>query len=98
MVQGQKNTLIIEKLFQKRQAFMRDTLHLYTSFGLRALRKPTLDVSTRYRLTLQKYKLSCEIAALRMIIEAVTRKPISEDTIIASLPVFPGKLSSDGIW
>lgn len=98
MFHAQKDHVLVERIFQKRDSLMRDTLDIYASFELRTLRKATLDVSSRYKLTLQKYKLSCEIAALRMVVQAVTKKPISEENIIASLPVFSGKLSSDGIW
>lgn len=77
---------------------MQDTEKLYTSFELRALKKPTLDISSRYNLTLQKYKLSCEIAALRMAIESIEKKYISEDALIALLPQYKYPMTNDRTW
>lgn len=82
------DSILMEKLFRKRAVLLEESIKLYGTFELRT-RKPTLDVSSRYKLTLQKYKLSCEIAALRMVIESVTKKYISEDAIMRMLPIFP---------
>ena len=51
---------------------MSEASHLYEGIALRAMKKVTLDTSSKYKLTLQKYKLSCEVAALRIVIESVT--------------------------
>gem|GEM_PF-5832345 len=47
--------------------------------------KPTLDTTLLYKLELQKYKLSCEISALKTVF---TRYGISitEDSIFEKLP------------
>lgn len=82
------DSVLMEKIFRKRAVLLEDSMRLYDTLELRT-RKSTLDVSSRYKLTLQKYKLSCEIAALRMVIESVTKKYISEDAIIRMLPIFP---------
>ena len=67
-----------------------------TPFRVFALR-PTVDRSLSYRLRIQQYSLSCEIAALQIIL---TRLGIgvSENDIIASIPQFPLVYSSGGIW
>lgn len=56
-------------LYQQRiDSVIKNTIQIFKSFDLHILEKPTLDISNKYKLTLQKYKLSCEIAALRMVI------------------------------
>ena len=95
---GDVSDISREKIFQKRDALMSEASHLYEGFALRAMKKMTLDTSSKYKLTLQKYKLSCEVAALRIVIESVTWKYISEERIISRLPVFPLWLSDAGIW
>lgn len=59
---------------------------------------PTLDTSTSYRFFLQKYNLSCEIAALRMLLESAHRIIKTEEEIIVALPKYPTPLTSSGIW
>lgn len=49
---------------------------------------PTTDKTLQYTLGLQKYKLSCEISAIRTLFFALGKKP-SEDSIIKKLPHFP---------
>ena len=46
---------------------------------------PTTDRSLEYILTLQKYRLSCEIAAMTTVLEHIGY-PHTEDEIIATLP------------
>lgn len=58
---------------------------------------PTYDVSKRYTPYIQKYKLSCEIAAIKMVMDTIG-KPVSEDDIIFRIPVFSWSYSSGGIW
>ncbi len=58
--------------------------------------RPTFDVTMRYTPYLQKYALSCEIAALSMILKSLW-SPKSEDQIISLLPHFPEAFSG-GIW
>lgn len=58
--------------------------------------RPTVDVTLRYTPYLQKYALSCEIAALTMILKSLW-SPRSEDQIISRLPHFPEAFSW-GIW
>jgi hypothetical protein len=65
-------------------------------FQVLALR-PTIDRSLAYRFHIQQYKLSCEIAALKIILAAL-RIAVTEDDIIASLPQYPYIYASGGIW
>ncbi len=67
-----------------------------TPFQVFALR-PTVDRSLSYRLRIQKYSLSCEIAALRIILNSLGIDR-SEDDILSNIPQFPFAYSSDGIW
>lgn len=66
------------------------------SFPMRA--KGTLDISDTFHFSIQKYKLSCEIAAFRMALESLGKTDITEDSIISSLKIFSQPLSTDGIW
>jgi hypothetical protein len=65
-------------------------------FQVLALR-PTIDRSLAYRFHIQQYKLSCEIAALQIVLAAL-RIVVTEDAIIASLPQYPFIYASGGIW
>ena len=67
-----------------------------TPFRVFALR-PTLDRSLSYRLRIQQYSLSCEIAALQIIL-ARLGIPVTERDILASIAQFPFAYSSGGIW
>lgn len=67
-----------------------------TPFRVFALR-PTVDRSLSYRLRVQQYSLSCEIAALRIILYSLGIDR-SEDDILSNIPQFPFAYSSDGIW
>lgn len=58
-----------------------------TPFQVFALR-PTVDRSLSYHLRIQQYSLSCEIAALRIILDRLGVR-VSEDTIFANIPQFP---------
>jgi len=59
---------------------------------------PTTDRTLNYTLTLQKYKLSCEIAAMKAIYEALGHKR-TEDQIIATLPFYNKPYDeTTGIW
>ncbi len=92
------NTTIKEKLFQERTDLLQKAQILARNFDTKISKKPTFDTSSSYSFFLQKYKLSCEIAALTMTINSFSGRQISEDDIIASLPVFPWPLSPAGIW
>lgn len=76
---------------------MSETLRIQSALKVRLTEKPTLDMTWKYRLSLQKYNLSCEIAAIRIIMETITKKVISEDEIFSHLPTFPGEKKWD-IW
>jgi Peptidase_C39 like family len=58
--------------------------------------KPTYDSISRYTPHLQKYALSCEIAALEMVLRSLGSDE-TEDTIIARMPFFEWSLTG-GIW
>jgi hypothetical protein len=58
--------------------------------------RPTFDATLRYTPYLQKYPLSCEIAALSMILWSMG-SPTSEDIIIAQLPKY-SQVYTWGIW
>ncbi len=68
---------------------MKNAVQIFGTFQLHILEQPKFDISKKYKLTLQKYKLSCEIAALRMVIYSIIGKPISEEKILASIPILP---------
>ena len=65
-------------------------------FRVFALR-PTIDRSLAYRLYIQDYALSCEITALRIILDRLGII-VSERDIFASIPQFPFVYGSGGIW
>ena len=67
-----------------------------TPFRVFALR-PTVDRSLSYRLRIQQYSLSCEIATLRIILERLG-VVVTENEIFAAIPQFPFAYSSGGIW
>ncbi len=48
---------------------------------------PTVDKTLSYPLTLQKYKLSCEIAALKIVLNALG-KNVSEEDVMSTIPQF----------
>jgi len=59
---------------------------------------PTTDKTLQYNLTLQKYSLSCEIAAMRTVYRAIGHKR-TEDQIIATLPFYNKPYDeTTGIW
>lgn len=76
---------------------MNETLRIQATLKIRLTEKPTLDITRKYRLFLQKYNLSCEIAALRIVLENITKKTITEDEIFLNLPTFSGEKKGD-IW
>lgn len=57
---------------------------------------PTLDTTLLYEPYIQKYSLSCEIAAVRMVMQSFWKRR-SEESIFWKIPHFPGPLI-DGIW
>ena len=67
-----------------------------TPFRVFALR-PTVDRSLSYRLHIQQYSLSCEIAALRIILDRLGIV-VTENDILANIPQFPVAYGSGGIW
>jgi hypothetical protein len=59
---------------------------------------PTTDKTLGYTLTLQKYSLSCEIAAMKAVYRALGYKR-TEDQIIATLPFYDKPYNeTTGIW
>ncbi len=70
----------------------------------RELQKPKIkihrsyDISSRLDLSLQRYRLSCEIAATRIALSALGRQ-MSEDQILSRLSFSSiDPLGSDGVW
>lgn len=55
-------------------------------------KRPTLDTTHLYTPYIQKYSLSCEIAAVRMVMESFGKRR-SEESIIKKIPHYPGELS-----
>lgn len=67
-----------------------------TPFHIFALR-PTVDRSLMYRLHIQQYALSCEIAALQIILTRLGIQ-ITENDIISGIPQYAAIYASGGIW
>lgn len=86
-----------DRLIYQRQALFDRAESLRNTFQWNRL-TATLDVSHVYDFVIQKYKLSCEIAAVKMVMESLTPRKISEDEIFAELRQMPEPLSRDGIW
>lgn len=86
IIQWKTRTLATEKLFLERKKLSTELQKLTPYLTLYTLRKPTTDISKEYKLTLQKYKLSCEIAALRMLIGREMWRYPSEEDIIEHIP------------
>ncbi len=57
---------------------------------------PTIDLSLSYRLAIQDYSLSCEIAALRILLDRFDIR-VTESEIFARIPQYP-YVYSGGIW
>ncbi len=88
---------ILDRLIAHRQKILEQVESNLNNLGwIRT--QATLDISESYHLTLQKYKLSCEVAGLRMMMESLTHSALDEDEIIGSLHSFPGPLSSGSVW
>lgn len=90
---GRTYRAFTQQYFQDLDAFV---ARYATPFRVFALR-PTVDRSLSYRLRIQQYSLSCEIAALRIILERLG-VVITESDILASIPQFSFVYSSGGIW
>ncbi len=79
----------------------RNNLFLWATKDIEKLRriwslKPTFDATLRYTPYLQKYALSCEIAALSIILQWLGSSR-TEDDIIANIRMSPAAYSG-GIW
>lgn len=57
---------------------------------------PTFDATRKYVSYIQKYHLSCEIAAVKMVLESMGKR-ISEDAIYAGIPRYSEALSGS-LW
>ncbi len=58
--------------------------------------RPTLDITVAYDPYIQKYSLSCEIAAVRMVMQSLwTRR--SEESIFNQIPKYPWPMRN-GVW
>lgn len=82
----------------QRQAIMDNATKLYKTFPIAERMRATYDISSKYAFSIQKYKLSCEIAAVRMVMNSLVPSDITEDQVIQKLRIMPGPLSSDGVW
>jgi len=78
--------------------FQKYTLALVQNWSVRWTHIPTFDRTNSYRLFLQKYPLSCEIAGLRMLLESARGIIKTEEEIIIALPKYPVPLTASGIW
>ncbi|MBP9812791.1 hypothetical protein KBC86_05385 [Candidatus Gracilibacteria bacterium] len=96
-VKNNPKNLLLDEIYRRRDIYTRYGKSLYRYLEIRNNYKPTLDVSGRYKLYLQKYLLSCEIAALRIIVEAVSGKFLTEEIIISEIPHFR-EAYKDGVW
>lgn len=67
-----------------------------TPYHVLALR-PTIDRTLAYRFHIQQYPLSCEIAALQIILWSL-RIRVSEDDIFSHIPQYPAVYDTGGIW
>lgn len=85
--------LISDKYTQDLDIFLAKYSIAFQSLTLR----PTIDRSLSYHLRIQQYSLSCEIAALQIILDQVGIS-VSEADIFGSIPQFPFAYSSGGIW
>jgi uncharacterized protein YvpB len=88
---------ILKNLFFQRDALTEKAKSIYLSLERQSSISATIDVSTRYRLLLQRYPLSCEIAALRMVIESITKRPTTEEKIMSTVPHSPSPMNR-GVW
>ncbi|MBC7498519.1 hypothetical protein H7170_02635 [Candidatus Gracilibacteria bacterium] len=71
--------------------------HKYSLVFQSLVLRPTIDRSLSYQLHIQDYSLSCEIAALRIVLDRLG-VIVSERDIFASIPQFPQAYSTGGIW
>lgn len=77
-------------LEKKRLDLLTETLRIQKTLKTRFTEKPTIDFTGKYRLFIQKYSLSCEIAAVHILFETITKKSTTEESIFSHFPVFPG--------
>ena len=96
-VKNNPKNILLDEIYRRRDTYTRYAKSLYRYLEIRNNFKPTIDVSEKYKLSLQKYLLSCEIAALRIIVEAVSWKYLTEEIIIKELPHFNEPYKA-GIW
>ena len=85
--------LISEKYFHDLDTFASKYSAPYQSLILR----PTIDRSLSYRLHIQDYSLSCEIAALQIVMHRLGIS-LSEKQIFVSIPQYPQAYGTGGIW
>jgi hypothetical protein len=97
-IDKQQDATLQGKLLEKREILSRYLHTILLTLETKIHKKPTLDISSGYSFALQKYKLSCEIAALRMILNAITKESYTEEQIFRGLPIYAAPLSWNGIW
>ena len=90
-------SILLDEMYTRRNTYTKYAKSLYKYLEIRNNFKPTIDVSKRYKKKKKKYLLSCEIAALRMVVEAKSGKYVSEETIIQEIPHYPAPYK-DGVW
>lgn len=87
------HTLLTQRYFEYLDNFVEQYAAPFRVFALR----PTIDRSLSYRLHIQDYSLSCEITALRIVLDRLGII-VSERDIFASIPQFSFVYGSGGIW
>lgn len=90
---GKSYTLFTREYFRYLDDFVLRYSPAVRVFALR----PALDLTLSYHLRIQEYRLSCEIAALRIILERLGII-VSEQDIFSDIPLSLGVYGSGGIW
>ena len=98
MIGRNSESPLLDRIILQREALANALKEIYTEFDFWFRWEISLDISHRYDFSLQQYKLSCEIVAIRMIIEGLTDRTITEDEIISKIKVHSEPLSKEGIW
>ncbi len=87
-MQRNPKNIILDEIFKRRNTYTRYAQSLKQHMEMNSTLIAAIDVSNRYKLTLQKYSLSCEIAAIRTVVEAISGKYVSEEIIMREIPHF----------
>jgi uncharacterized protein YvpB len=96
VIKMEYNSAILKRFDNYREWIFIESKKIYPLIPTVWWMRPTLDTTSLYTPYIQKYTLSCEIAAVRMIMESFWKR-YSEESIYRSIPRSPGVLSW-GIW